>query len=227
MQNSRTLGRSRSIRQVGFHSQTIALLSVALIGVWGCGGGTSQSDNNPPPTLTPTITTISPNTAAAGGAAFTLTINGTNFVAASTVDFGGAAPAATFISSTELTAAIPASSTASTGFYPFSTKAALRFAHEDADPRRRRRAKPSPPCNGKENVNGGGPNYGFFDLFTGECLFNTRSNSFADGGAGTAFANTMSFALTSFPYKDLLASLSGRKVEPASEIPANSPRARE
>jgi hypothetical protein len=38
---------------------------------------------------------------------------------------------------------------------------------------------------------------------------------------------TMSFALTSFPYRFLLASLSGRRVEPAREIPANSPRARE
>jgi hypothetical protein len=77
MRNSRTLGRSRSIRHVGFHSRTIALLIVALIGVWGCGGGTSQSLNNQSPTPTPAITTISPNSAIAGGAAFTLTINGT------------------------------------------------------------------------------------------------------------------------------------------------------
>ena len=67
----------------------------------------------PPPA--PTLTAISPNTAAAGGAAFTLTITGTNFVAASTVNFGGAAPATTFISSTQLSAAIPASSIGSTG----------------------------------------------------------------------------------------------------------------
>jgi YVTN family beta-propeller protein len=115
IQNSRTLGRSRSIRHVGFHSRTIALLIVALIGVWGCGGGTSQSVNNQSPPPTPTITTISPNSVAAGGAAFTLTINGTNFVAGSLVNFGGAAPPTTFVNSTQLTAAIPASSIASTG----------------------------------------------------------------------------------------------------------------
>ena len=115
IQNSRTLGRSRSIRHVGFHSRTIALLIVALIGDWGCGGGTSQSVNNQSPPPTPTITTISPNSAVAGGAAFTLTINGTNFVAASMVNFGGSAPATTFVSSTQLTAAIPAASIASTG----------------------------------------------------------------------------------------------------------------
>ena len=53
--------------------------------------------------------------AIAGGAAFTLTINGTNFVAASMVNFGGAAPATTFVNSTQLTVAIPASSVASPG----------------------------------------------------------------------------------------------------------------
>jgi DNA-binding beta-propeller fold protein YncE len=120
MHNSRNLGRSGSIRHVGFHSRTIALLIVALIGVWGCGGGTSPSVNNPSPTPTPAITSpaitsISPNTSVAGGAAFTLTINGTNFVAASMVSFGGSAAATTFVSSTQLTAAIPAASIASTG----------------------------------------------------------------------------------------------------------------
>jgi 6-phosphogluconolactonase (cycloisomerase 2 family) len=115
MQNSGTLGRSRSIRHVGFHSRTIALLIVALIGVWGCGGGTSQSVNNQSPPPTPTITAISPNSAVAGGAAFTLTINGANFVASSMVNFGGSAPATTFVNSTQLTAAIPAASIASTG----------------------------------------------------------------------------------------------------------------
>jgi YVTN family beta-propeller protein len=63
----------------------------------------------------PTITTISPNTVTAGGAAFTLTINGTNFVAASTVSFGGVAAPATFVSSTQLTASIPAAAILSAG----------------------------------------------------------------------------------------------------------------
>ena len=119
MQNSHTLQRSGSFMNVRFRLTAIALVSAAVIGVWGCGGGTSQSVNNqpppPPPPPTPTIATISPNSAAAGGAAFTLTINGTNFVAASMVNFGGAAPATTFVNSTQLTAAIPAAAIASTG----------------------------------------------------------------------------------------------------------------
>ena len=81
-----------------------------------CGSGSNHSGGNPPPPpTTPTITSISPNTAVAGGAAFTLTITGTNFVAASTVDFGGSAAATAFVNSTQLTAAIPAASIASTG----------------------------------------------------------------------------------------------------------------
>jgi 6-phosphogluconolactonase len=88
---------------------------VSLVFFAGCGGGNSQSSQGGGSNPTPTITTISPNSTAAGGAAFTLTINGTNFVAASMVDFGGAARTTTFVNSTQLTAAIPAASIASTG----------------------------------------------------------------------------------------------------------------
>src|ERR1700683_5369303 len=119
MQNSRTLGRSTSIRHVGFHSRTIGLLIGALIfaltGVWGCGGSTSQPGNNQPPASPPTITALSPNSIAAGGPALTLTITGANFVTTSMVNFGGAASTTTFINSTELTAAIPAAAIAATG----------------------------------------------------------------------------------------------------------------
>ncbi len=77
----------------------------------GCGSGTGGS--SAPSGPTPTITAISPNSAVAGGAAFTLTINGTNFVAASMVNFGGTARTTTFVSATQLAAAIPAAAIAS------------------------------------------------------------------------------------------------------------------
>ncbi|MGC1449770.1 MAG: beta-propeller fold lactonase family protein [Candidatus Sulfotelmatobacter sp.] len=86
---------------------------VSLLLLAGCGGGTSPSSSGSNPT--PTITTISPNSTVAGGAAFTLTINGRNFVAASMATFGGSALAATFVKSTQLTVGIPAASIASTG----------------------------------------------------------------------------------------------------------------
>jgi hypothetical protein len=80
------------------------------------GGGTSNSQ-----TLTvnanpvPTTTSIAPTTRTMGGGAFTLTIDGTNFVGNSVVRVNGAARTTTFVSSTELTASIPATDTAATG----------------------------------------------------------------------------------------------------------------
>ena len=65
--------------------------------------------------LPPTITSISSTSAIAGGPAFTLTVNGTNFVSGATVSFNGNARATTFVSSTQLTAAILASDIATAG----------------------------------------------------------------------------------------------------------------
>ncbi|MEP7342740.1 MAG: IPT/TIG domain-containing protein [Acidobacteriota bacterium] len=79
------------------------------------GGGVSASIlftiNNP----IPTISSLSPNSVTAGGAAFTLTINGANFVNGSTVWWNGSARTATFVSATQLTAQIPASDIATAG----------------------------------------------------------------------------------------------------------------
>lgn len=73
------------------------------------GGGTSGAltftINNPLPVLT----SISPTSAVGGGPAFTLTVTGGNFVSGSVVKWGGAARTTTFVSSTQLTAAIPSS----------------------------------------------------------------------------------------------------------------------
>jgi len=71
----------------------------------------------PPPTPTtlptpapnaPSIVSLFPSSAIAGGSALTLNITGTNFNSASTVQFNGNALATSFVSSTQLTAAIPA-----------------------------------------------------------------------------------------------------------------------
>jgi len=63
----------------------------------------------------PTITTISPTSAAAGGPAFTLTVNGTGFVTGATVNFAGAAKTTTFVNATQVTASILATDIASSG----------------------------------------------------------------------------------------------------------------
>jgi 6-phosphogluconolactonase (cycloisomerase 2 family) len=85
---------------------------VSAVFLAGCGGGMSANTQPPPQNPIPAITTISPTSFAAGSAgSFTLTINGTNFVATSTVDFGGMALTTTFVSSRQLTATIPAPAT--------------------------------------------------------------------------------------------------------------------
>ena len=59
-------------------------------------------------------------------------------------------------------------------------------------------------------------------------FFSSKETSFwPDGGTGTAPLRMISVAVNFFPYSFSLASLSGRKVEPSSETPANKPRARE
>lgn len=83
----------------------------------GGGGGTSSpltftiTLNNP----TPTITNVNPNSLTAGGQAFTLTVNGTNFVNNSVVRWNGADRTTTFVDNTRLTAQIPAADIANAG----------------------------------------------------------------------------------------------------------------
>ncbi len=67
--------------------------------------------NNP----VPTTSGLAPNSAIAGGAAFTLTVNGTNFVTNSVVRWNEANRPTTFVSATQLTAAIAAADIAATG----------------------------------------------------------------------------------------------------------------
>jgi len=78
----------------------------------GTGGGTSTAQTflvTSGTTSMPTISSISPSSAVQGGAAFTLTVNGNNFTPNSVVNVNGAARTTTYVSATQLTAAIPAS----------------------------------------------------------------------------------------------------------------------
>src|SRR5271157_2128818 len=81
------------------------------------GGGASNSANFTVNNSTPTITTLAPSSAVAGAAAQTLTINGTNFVSNSSVTYNGAAHAAMFVSSSQLTIQLSASDQAAAGTY--------------------------------------------------------------------------------------------------------------
>jgi len=58
------------------------------------------------PNPVPTLTSLSPSSAAPGGPAFTLRVTGTNFISSSGVLWNGSSRSTTFVSSTQLTAAI-------------------------------------------------------------------------------------------------------------------------
>ena len=64
-----------------------------------------------------TLTSLTPSSAVADGPAFTLTVNGMGFVSTSVVTFGTSALATTFVSATQLTAAILASDIATAGSF--------------------------------------------------------------------------------------------------------------
>ena len=80
------------------------------------GGGTSNAQtftcNNPMPAITLPLV---PASAIAGGPAFTLTLNGSNFVTTSTVNWNGSGLPTAYVSSTQLTAQVPAADIASPG----------------------------------------------------------------------------------------------------------------
>jgi len=67
------------------------------------------------PNPVPAVSSLSPVTAVAGGAAFSLTVNGGNFVSGATVQWDGATRTTSFVSSTQLTASITAADISSAG----------------------------------------------------------------------------------------------------------------
>ena len=85
------------------------------------GGGTTAASTftvNPVPSNpVPTITSLSPSSVIAGAAAQTLTVTGTNFIAASVVNFNGTARTTTYVSATQLTIQLTAADQATVGSY--------------------------------------------------------------------------------------------------------------
>jgi hypothetical protein len=75
--------------------------------------------------LAPVITSLNPNTAQAGGAGFTLIVNGANFDGTASVRWNGSARATTFVNATAVTATIPASDIAAAGAVAVTVNTAL------------------------------------------------------------------------------------------------------
>src|SRR5260370_1082657 len=101
------------------------LLACISLGISACGDSHATPSPTPAPTPTPTpaptptptptptppptISALSPVGTKLGGPSFTLTVDGANFVAASVVQWNGSNRPTTFVSSSQLTAQIPAS----------------------------------------------------------------------------------------------------------------------
>jgi len=86
----------------------LAAIAALALGLASCGGGGSSS---PPPqnqNPVPVLSSISPTSVSAGDPDFTLTVNGSSFISTSKVRWGGSDRTTTFVSSTQLTAAISA-----------------------------------------------------------------------------------------------------------------------
>jgi hypothetical protein len=82
------------------------------------GGGTSGPVGFTVKPAVPAVSGLSPATVTANGASFTLTVNGNHFVASSVVRWNGAARPTTFVSGTQLRAAITAADRATTRSIP-------------------------------------------------------------------------------------------------------------
>src|SRR5439155_11798492 len=67
------------------------------------------------PNPTPSISSLSQTSAVEGSGAFTLTVNGSNFVPSSVVKWNGTTLSTTFISSSQLSAAVPAANVSDQG----------------------------------------------------------------------------------------------------------------
>ena len=100
-------------------SQLTATVTASMIASGGAATVTVAEDgvtsNAATFTILPAITSLSPNTAMAGQAGFTLTVNGTGFVSGAVVQWNSTALTTTFVNATQLTAPVAASLVASAG----------------------------------------------------------------------------------------------------------------
>ena len=104
--------------------ELLACFSLSVLCLIGCSSGGSNNGSTgtgtgssggstTPPVVTPTVTSVSPTKLAAGAAATTLTVTGTNFISTSALQVGGVVEPTTYVSTIQLTASIPASQLAS------------------------------------------------------------------------------------------------------------------
>ncbi len=82
------------------------------------GGGVSLGQSLAVTAVVPVVTTVSPASAATGGSAYTLTVNGTGFDSLAQVTWNGSPRTTSYVSPTQVTAQITAADIASAGNFP-------------------------------------------------------------------------------------------------------------
>ena len=96
-------------------SRTVSISGINDFSLWTV----SDTSNRIGLTTAPATASIVPASGSAGGASFTLTVNGTNFVnGKSTIRFNGSDRTTTYVSTTQLKATIPASDLLALGSFP-------------------------------------------------------------------------------------------------------------
>lgn len=105
---------SQTLRTV---EATLATLLLTLLALTLACGYSSKATTPPVAGTMPTIAELAPASATAGGAAFTLTVDGTNFGAKAVVNWNGVAQTSntTYVSGNQLTVTVPAASIANAG----------------------------------------------------------------------------------------------------------------
>jgi hypothetical protein len=100
---------------------TVLIFTAVLVSLAGCSSGGSGSSGstgggnpNPTPNSVPSISSVTPQSATAGGAGLTITVNGSGFSSNSTVNWNGTDRATTG-NGTQLTATITAADIATVG----------------------------------------------------------------------------------------------------------------
>ena len=95
------------------HTLKTALLTTISAFTLAC--GYSAKATPPSAGTTPTIAALSPSSATAGGPAFTLTVNGTNFAGKAVVNWNGVPQPTTIVSGNQVIATVPAAAIAASG----------------------------------------------------------------------------------------------------------------
>lgn len=105
---------------VQVNASDIASVTTAYVSVsnTSTGGGTSGITQFQVTAPVPTVASLQPPTAATGGSAYTLTVNGTGFDSSAQVTWNGSARSTVYVSSTKLTAQITGPDIAVAGTFP-------------------------------------------------------------------------------------------------------------